>query len=684
MDQFMLDGYQTNNDGIKLSDEQQAFIDKVKEGKNVLVDACIGSGKTTAIQHLCNVLPRDKRILYLTYNRLLKLDAKAKIKNRNVTVTNYHGFAYMNLKRAGISPGLSDSVIMFNNEHPPIAMYDLIVIDEYQDIETELAEMLEYIKSTNPNIQIVAVGDMCQKIYDKTSLNVYEFITEFLGDYEVIEFTYCFRLSSPLALQLGTVWEKTIKGVNENCKVEEMDYNQVVEFLSQQNPSDILCLGSRHGMCTEVLNTLEQTCPQKYNKYTVYASISDVDGNNVDPKSTSAIFTTYDSSKGLERKICVVFDFTESYWQVRLDKPQQSYEVLRNIFCVAASRGKERIIFVRNDEAKLSYDTLRTPKRHERDFQDVPISGMFDFKYKEDIEECYRLLDIEPIELDDNSQIQVKSSDGLIDLSPCIGIYQEASFFENYDIDKEIQLQKLLRQDVETSARSREELKQMDVEPKILMLSAIETGQNRYVAQVETPFISNDAKYSIEDRLATVFTGKESVQDFCSIDFTDEPDGTAKFSANGYADVIKDDVVYELKFVTELTHEHHLQCACYMIATDLSIGILWNTRTNTMHRITIPNRNKFMNAVVHAITKGAYTHYYTPSDVGYMKRRYENEEQFCTLSEAAKLLGIAQKEVRELIKSGDLKHEFRHRNYILFRENIMDYRKKLADGQPVQ
>lgn len=48
------------------------------DGKNVLVDACIGSGKTTAIQELCNALPAYKRILYLTYNRLLKLDAKDK------------------------------------------------------------------------------------------------------------------------------------------------------------------------------------------------------------------------------------------------------------------------------------------------------------------------------------------------------------------------------------------------------------------------------------------------------------------------------------------------------------------------------------------------------------------------------------------------------------------------------
>ncbi|MFG6368260.1 MAG: hypothetical protein K1W16_07495 [Lachnospiraceae bacterium] len=59
---------------VQLSSEQQLFIEKALCGNNILVDACIGSGKTTAIQSLCNQLPSTKKILYLTYNKLLKID----------------------------------------------------------------------------------------------------------------------------------------------------------------------------------------------------------------------------------------------------------------------------------------------------------------------------------------------------------------------------------------------------------------------------------------------------------------------------------------------------------------------------------------------------------------------------------------------------------------------------------
>lgn len=597
---------------LELSSEQQLFIEKAMQGKNILVDACIGSGKTTAIQNLCNQLPSTKKVLYLTYNRLLKLDAKSKIKKRNVTVTNYHGFAYMILKRNGISAGISDLIQKVIQIKPFIKKYDILIIDEYQDIEQELAELLQLIKDSNPQIQIIAVGDMEQKIYDKTTLKVESFMKGFLEKHLRLKFTQCFRLSNNLASMLGRVWKKQIIGVNDSCKVEEMSKEDIIPFLAEQIPADILCLGARTGAMSDTLNILEEKYPDKFNKNTVYATISDYDSmGKTEPKEDSAIFTTYDSSKGLERKICVIFDFTESYWSVRISKPQQLYTILRNIFCVAASRGKNQIIFVKSDEAMLSEKTLSTYVETNQKFEDVGMSKMFDFKFKEDVEKCFSLLKVSKLEQTNNSIINIKSADALIDLSPCIGIYQEADFFDHYQIDEDIKLEILLNP--ELNGLYTEAVKNSTLNNKILFLVSLETKQKRYRTQVVTPFVSEAQSALMRARLETRLTRNENAQVPCRIDFYDPQNGKPIFSAKGFADVVKDDMVYELKFVSELTHEHFLQCACYMVAMKLQKGILWNTRDNTLYEIEVPDRKGFLNAVVRTVTKGVIESYYEPN-----------------------------------------------------------------------
>lgn len=595
---------------VTLTKEQEEFIARGKEGRNILVEACIGSGKTTAIQILCDEIGQNKKILYLTYNKLLKLDARAKIRNRNVCVTNYHGFAYTALDRQDLHAGISDLIQTFNREKPPVPRFDVLIIDEYQDIEQESADMLSYIKSKNPAVQIVAVGDMEQKIYDKTTLDVSAFIENFLGDHLTLTFTQCFRLNAQLAETLGRIWQKRIVGVNPNCKTEVMNVTEAIGFLAAQDPADLLCLGSRTSIMADVLNVLESDYPERFNKRTVFASISDRDSTGAtEPRADSAIFTTFDASKGLERKVCVIFDFTESYWRMRISRPEQKYTILRNIFCVAASRGKERIVFVTGGEPLLSEKTLSVDTKEGTGRIALNISEMFDFKYKEDVEKCFGLLKIEK-SVQDGGIIKIRNRDELIDLSPCIGVYQEAMYFTNYEIEKEI----LLFLDLHRNKRYLypERDRDLPLEEKILILTALETGQDRYKMQVRTPYIMPAEREQLTRRLQTMLSPDETIQVGCSISFSDRKNGREKYYAAGFADAVKGDAVYELKFVEELKREHFLQCACYLVALDRKRGILWNTRNNEMYTITVPNRRKFLSAVARTISKNKLDKYHKP------------------------------------------------------------------------
>lgn len=592
---------------FELTNEQKRFVNTALSGKNVLVDACIGSGKTTSIQYLCNQIPSNKQVLYLTYNRLLKLDAQKKITNQNVCVQNYHGYAYARLRDKGLSFARGDLIREFNKRSLRLPVVDVLIIDEYQDIDSQIAGMLDYIKKSYPKVQIIMVGDMKQKIYDNTSLDVKQFVKNFIGEHENLEFTICFRLSQVWANEIGKTWNKKITGVNSHCQVSYMSEDEVTAFLLTQEPKDILCLGpqSRPHSYGMLLNKLETLCPDKFNKHTVYASIREND-TDIRPNDESAIFTTYDSSKGLEKKIVVLFDWTNDYWNHRSDVPYQSYEILRNIFCVAASRGKEQIIIVRNND-QLNWRAIRTPfKSRTLALYPYDISQIFQFAKAEAVDQCFSCLKIRSLnKARSKKTINIQRQDDMIDLSPCIGIYQEAVYFNNYDIDQQI---------INVCTQKKivpEPTQGLSLFEKILYLTSIETEQQRYRTQTNKELVSNEQWGLLKQRLSERLSQEEDVQKACCIECTDEHDHPL-YNAVGFADVVKDDVVYELKFTSELSRPNYLQCAAYMAALNIPTGILWNTRTNEIYEITFWNKKHFLDALTALLTDNLHREYRGP------------------------------------------------------------------------
>lgn len=583
----------------KLSDEQKLFIKHGTAGHNILVEACIGSGKTTAIQALCNAI-KGKNILYLTYNKLLKLDAKARIINGRTTVTNYHGFAWQELQKAHIRSGISELIQVYNRSNLKVGNYDVLILDEYQDIDQEISEMLSHIKEQRPGIQIVAVGDMCQKIYDKTSLDVSAFMSEFLGNYIPMEFTRCFRIGADHAAMLGRVWEKTIVGVNDNFRIDIVPEFRAQVIAANTEPKDLLVLGSRGKAATKLQNYLEKNYPDKYNKRTLWSKITDTDGGTTSPDPNCAIFTTYDGCKGMERKICILFDWSVKYWMSRAEKPDTRYDILRNIFCVAASRGKDRLVIVETGE-NIDEDVLCEPFLTRRQYTDMQVSTMFDFKHIEDVEAAYKMLDVKVLDKP-GDVINIPTSDALIDLSPCVGHYQQAMYFENYSIDSDIE--KALS--LPANSHLRRAYDKYDLSRKLLYLAALDTGQNRYMNQVKDLRVTPELEQQLRTRLALHLSPDEAVQQDCQIKFMDTYGEEDLFYVNGRTDVIRDDEIWELKFVTELSHVHALQLAMYLVGKNKETGYLWNVRTGERHEIHVPNREMFLDAVGKAVTKGRH------------------------------------------------------------------------------
>ena len=607
---------------VNFTEEQQYVIELALSGKNILVDACIGSGKTTTIQEIVNqiVSKSNKTVLYLTYNASLKADARKRIKSENVDVDSFNSFAYRYTRTKNMQRQLDD----FLRRKPKIRSYDVLVLDEYQDVGDKESKILTYIKDCCRDIQIIAVGDMEQKIRTNSRLDIVSFLNNYLDNYEKLSLSICFRLSNDYVQKIAEIWHKQIKGANENCSYEKMSLEKAVEFLSNKNIEDILVLGGNKGQRAKIQNILEERYPDKFNKNTLYSSISDVDNNSVVSFDDVAYFITYDKCKGMERKYCVICDFTEWYWESRIKYSDSEFEQLRNLFMVAASRGSEKNIFVEGwgNSKFISKEYIESFKfidgMIEKEF--FP-SDMFSFKYAEDIDELYNMLDITRVPVDDTSEIKAIHNDGLIDLSPVVGRYQEVIFFNKYDIDKELGIEIGLHAPLEI--RNSKELpkyvesekkrfglddKDCSLTKKLRVLAALDTGQIRYCTQVDVENVLDDSnRNKLVNRLGTFLDKSDSVQIGCGKRF-DLSNGE-QIRIKGYCDCARADVVYELKFVSDLSKEHFLQCALYIILGRYDFGRLWNTRNNEMYNVYLNEDIKelFLLKALETATKGKIT-----------------------------------------------------------------------------
>ena len=79
---------------MKLTQEQ---IDIIKSKGNIKINAVAGSGKTTTIIEYAKTRPKNSRILYLAFNKSVKLEAEKKFRVKklsNVQVETAHSLAF--------------------------------------------------------------------------------------------------------------------------------------------------------------------------------------------------------------------------------------------------------------------------------------------------------------------------------------------------------------------------------------------------------------------------------------------------------------------------------------------------------------------------------------------------------------------------------------------------------------
>jgi superfamily I DNA/RNA helicase len=383
------------NTTTKISSEQLAIIASVNDGNNVVVNAVAGSGKTTTIVELAKSL-KNERILALMYNTRLKDETRSKKKSHrlnNLEVHSFHSFGvnYYKYSGAKVTKGLVE-IVDFDIKPVKSIEFDILIIDECQDLSLDLFLFVHKILTDNSNpVRILLLGDYRQNIYrflnsDDRYLTLGEklFFQHNNKPWIHLELRTTYRLSKNIGTfvnknMLGVPLFNTVKPSGPKVTLYRGNPYEIVDLIAEElnkllstnksseySPEDIFIVapsirrkGSGDEKGKSPLNVLENKLALLgYPCYHTSLESPDKCSDEILYKG-KILVTNIHQTKGLERKIVVLFKFEDAYFDV---SPNESRDVCPNTLYVACTRCKDKLILVGESKKGKELKFLRDVK----------------------------------------------------------------------------------------------------------------------------------------------------------------------------------------------------------------------------------------------------------------------------------------------------------------------------------
>lgn len=323
----------------KPSDEQLEIIKHIPTC-NVIVDAVAGSGKTTTIMHIGKEYP-NKKILVLTYNAKLKLESRDKIQDlglKNMEIHNYHSFCVKYYDSRTHTDGKMCNLLFAS--HPTIKEfnYDYIIVDEIQDMTYLYYELVVKILHENkkkPNICLF--GDQKQCIFmfkdsDPRFLTMGKQLYSFNDlEWKNLKLSTTFRLTNQMSQFINRCVLKSnrLHSIKNGEKVKyvvcdifgdsfvdkrkSIPYKEVKEYIQQYDYSDIFILAPSVKNEKSPVRMLANLLTD--DGIPLYIPVSDTEKIDHDLIKGKLVLTTFHQIKGLERKVVLIYNFSESYYK---------------------------------------------------------------------------------------------------------------------------------------------------------------------------------------------------------------------------------------------------------------------------------------------------------------------------------------------------------------------------------
>lgn len=387
------------------SPEQQVAIDTLlNTKKNLIVDACAGSGKTTTILHLAQSAP-ETQFLVLVYNRRLMLETKQRIENlslTNVVVHNYHtlGSRYYTSESAtdqGLKRAVEDDMSVINGMELP--QFSVLILDEQQDMTPILKRFVDKVirdkgfvgpdrqPKAGKSLRVVVLGDTRQEVYgfnnaDSRFLSMADH-PEVFGyinheDWILAEQTASNRITKANADFINQQLLKDPKGKPMRA-IKSRDvsgrpypqpryvicdpYEDLVDEVQRLleipgvSPNDIIVLSpSVRGISPAIYLANDLAI----RGIPVFRSDSDISEIAPEVAHGKVLICTYHQAKGIERKASIVLGFDQGYHNF-YNKVSKDPIAVTNPQYVAATRALEYLVLIHaHTNASLPFVDLET------------------------------------------------------------------------------------------------------------------------------------------------------------------------------------------------------------------------------------------------------------------------------------------------------------------------------------
>ena len=352
-----------------ISDEQQDVVNSIVKSNNVIVESVAGSGKTTCNIYIAKENP-TKSILLLTYNAKLKMETRDRVGAlgiTNIETHSYHSFCVKYYNPKCFTDYQIINIVKSNTIQKKGFKYDLIILDEAQDISPLYHELIckIFVDNLNPGCQICLLGDRAQSIYDFNradarfivyadkifNLNGLPWVRCTLSEsYRVTTETAQF-VNNCMGKQFGI---KSSKSNNSKPKYlitdsfsESIFCKQFVELknaLKKYKPEEIFILAPSVKNEKSPVRQLENLIKRNLKNVQVYVPVSDEEKLDEQVLRNKLVFSTFHQAKGLERKVVFVYGFDDSYF--KFFKKDKNPKVCPNELYVACTRALEHLVLI--------------------------------------------------------------------------------------------------------------------------------------------------------------------------------------------------------------------------------------------------------------------------------------------------------------------------------------------------